>query len=191
MKAIKDKKSVKILYLLKNGTEKWIKCHPVRLEYSQRDDKFRLIAASKAGKRIVNLAKIKKCESMDVTEPLQTKNLDCVMHDKRTVELLLKDERQALERVMMQLSIYEKITEKLDDTTYKIAVTYEVEDEIEIGDPDFVFWTKLKSDRTGAACGTNQKQIKNAEKLWTMSSQRALSGKMRDRDWRNQYVSKR
>lgn len=33
---------------------------------------------------------------------------------------------------MMQLSIYEKITEKLDDTTYKIAVTYEVEDEIEI-----------------------------------------------------------
>ena len=132
LKAIKDKKSVKILYLLKNGTEKWIKCHPVRLEYSQRDDKFRLIAASKAGKRIVNLAKIKKCESMDVTEPLQTKNLDCVMHDKRTVELLLKDERQALERVMMQLSIYEKITEKLDDTTYKIAVTYEVEDEIEI-----------------------------------------------------------
>lgn len=42
LKAIKDKKSVKILYLLKNGTEKWIKCHPVRLEYSQRDDKFRL-----------------------------------------------------------------------------------------------------------------------------------------------------
>ena len=33
---------------------------------------------------------------------------------------------------MMQFSVYEKITEKLDDNTYRVSLTYEAEDEIDI-----------------------------------------------------------
>lgn len=54
------------------------------------------------------------------------------LHDKRKVKLLLKDERQALDRVMIQFSIYEKITEKIDDDNYIFTLSYEAEDEIDI-----------------------------------------------------------
>lgn len=44
------------------------------------------------------------------------------MHDKRTVELLVKDERQALERVMMQFSIYQKDAERIEENSYRITL---------------------------------------------------------------------
>lgn len=129
LSALRSKTSLRVLYQLKNGSKKWINCNPVRLEYSLRDDKFRLISASKSKVNTINISKIIECETNGSFKDEDVREL---LHDKRTVELLLKDERQALERVMMQFSVYEKITEKLDDNTYKIALTYEAEDEIEI-----------------------------------------------------------
>lgn len=129
LSAIRSKNSLRVLYLLKNGTEKWMTCNPIRLEYSLRDDKFRLISASKSRVNTINLSKIIDCEIGDIFIEDDIKE---VLHDKRTVEFLLKDERQALERVMMQFSVYEKIAEKLDDNTYRVNLTYEAEDEIDI-----------------------------------------------------------
>lgn len=129
LSALRSKTSLRILYQLKNGSEKWISYNPVRLEYSLRDDKFRLISASKSRVNTINISKIIECET---NGSFKNEDVRDLLHDKRTVELLLKDERQALERVMMQFSVYEKITEKMDDNTYKIALTYETEDEIDI-----------------------------------------------------------
>ena len=129
LSALKDNRTLRVLYSLKNGAEKWMNCNPVRLEYSLRDDKFRLISASKSKVNTINIAKIIQCEIGETFDMVEVKEL---LHDKRTVELLLKDERQALERVMMQFSVYEKITEKLDDNTYRVSLTYEAEDEIDI-----------------------------------------------------------
>ena len=129
LSALKDNRTLRALYSLKNGAEKWMNCNPVRLEYSLRDDKFRLISASKSKVNTINIAKIIQCEIGETFDMVEVKEL---LHDKRTVELLLKDERQALERVMMQFSVYEKITEKLDDNTYRVSLTYEAEDEIDI-----------------------------------------------------------
>ena len=129
LSAVNSKKSIRLLYSLKNGTEKWMTCNPIRLEYSLRDDKFRLISVSKSRINTFNLSKIIDCE---IGDTFFKDNIKKGLHDKRTVELLLKDERQALERVMMQFSVYEKITEKLDDNTYRVSLTYEAEDEIDI-----------------------------------------------------------
>lgn len=129
LSALKDNRTLRVLYSIKNGAEKWMNCNPVRLEYSLRDDKFRLISASKSKVNTINIAKIIQCEIGETFDMVEIKEL---LHDKRTVELLLKDERQALERVMMQFSVYEKITEKLDDNTYRVSLTYEAEDEIDI-----------------------------------------------------------
>ena len=129
LSALKDNRTLRVLYSIKNGAEKWMNCNPVRLEYSLRDDKFRLISASKSKVNTINIAKIIQCEIGERFDMVEVKEL---LHDKRTVELLLKDERQALERVMMQFSVYEKITEKLDDNTYRVSLTYEAEDEIDI-----------------------------------------------------------
>ena len=139
--ALRNKKSLRVLYKLKNGSEKWMNCNPVRLEYSLRDDKFRLISSFKSKVNTLNISKIIECEEVGFFEELDIKRL---LHDKRTVELLLKDERQALERVMMQFSVYEKVTEKLDDNTYRLSLTYETEDEIDIIIRVLSFGTNLK-----------------------------------------------
>lgn len=94
LSALKDKRALRVLYPLKNGSEKWMTCNPIRLEYSLCDDEFRLISASKSRVNTINLAKIIQCEIGETFEEVEVKEL---LHDKRTVELLLKDERQALE----------------------------------------------------------------------------------------------
>jgi predicted DNA-binding transcriptional regulator YafY len=66
------------------------------------------------------------------------------VHDKRTVELLVKDERQALERVMMQFSIYQKAAERIEENSYRITLTYEAEDEIDLMIRILSFGTSLK-----------------------------------------------
>lgn len=129
LSALKDKRALRILYPLKNGSEKWMNCNPIRLEYSLRDDKFRLISVSKSRVNTINIAKIIQCEIGESFEGVEVKDL---LYDKRSVELSLKDERQALERVMMQFSVYEKITEKVDSNLYRVVLTYEAEDEIDI-----------------------------------------------------------
>lgn len=129
LSALKNRRTLRILYPLKNGSEKWMTCNPIRLEYSLRDDKLRLISASKSRVNTINLSKIIECEVGNTFKDVEAKEL---LHDKRTVELLLKDERQALERVMMQFSVYEKVTEKVEDDTYRFILTYEAEDEIDI-----------------------------------------------------------
>jgi len=44
----------------------------------------------------------------------------------------LKNERKALERVMLHFSHFEKETEKLDNMHYRITVKYDKDDETEI-----------------------------------------------------------
>lgn len=129
LSAIKSKSSVKVLYRLKSGSKKWLNCNPIRLEYSLRDDKFRLISATNSKVNTINISRIEECV---VVGTFAENIIKAELHDKRSVELILKDERQALERVMMQFSIYEKVTEKMEDDTYKLTLKYEAEDEIDI-----------------------------------------------------------
>lgn len=129
LSAIKKQLSVRVHYILKNGKKEWRTCHPVRIEYSQRDNKFRLISVLRSKVQTMNIAKIEECE---LGERFDDHELMTDLHDKRTVELLLKDERQTLERVMLQFSIYEKETKKIDEGHYRILLTYEAEDEIDL-----------------------------------------------------------
>lgn len=129
LSAIKNHRAVRILYRLKNGSDIWIFCKPVRLEYSLQDDKFRVISLEKTDTRIINLAKVMLCQ---LGETFESNGNDIEIYEKHMVELLLKNERNTLERAMLQFSIYEKVTERLDDDTYKILLKYEAEDETEL-----------------------------------------------------------
>lgn len=129
LSAVKSKSCVKVLYQLRNGNEKWLRCHPVRMEYSLRDDKFRLIYTSKSGVHTIKLSNIVVCE---VCGSFAGEEMNEKLRDQRVVELLLKDERQALNRVMMQFSIYKKETVKINQDTYRFILTYEAEDEIDL-----------------------------------------------------------
>ena len=102
---------------------------PKRLEYSEKDDKFRLVGYG-SRHRFVNLARIIRCEryNSQVQYPADTSEAA----EKKTVELELTEERNALERVLMHFAHFEKQAERLDGQRYRIRITYSRDDETEM-----------------------------------------------------------
>lgn len=106
---------------------------PYRLEYSSKDDKFRLIATGEGCINnqpvTMNLARIKEVRLMghypgELYEPPKPNNKEIV------VELI--NERNCLERFMLHFSHLEKEAEKIDNTHYRITMKYDRDDETEI-----------------------------------------------------------
>ena len=108
---------------------------PEKLEYSSKDDKFRLIAHSSRGTlymiRLASIREVSLAEKVTPGEKQTVVRKDAAVR-KETVVLELVDERNALERAMIHFSDLEKETVRLDDTHYSITLRYRREDETEI-----------------------------------------------------------
>ena len=108
---------------------------PEKLEYSSKDDKFRLIAHSSRGTlymiRLASIREVSLAEKVTPGEKQTAVRKDAAVR-KETVVLELVDERNALERAMIHFSDLEKETVRLDDTHYRIMLRYRREDETEI-----------------------------------------------------------
>ena len=102
---------------------------PQRLEYSEKDDKFRL-AGYGFQHLFINLARITQCKPYN-GKVLYTEHPP-EPPKKKTVELELVNERNALERVLMHFAHFEKQAERLDVRRYRIRITYNQEDETEM-----------------------------------------------------------
>lgn len=104
-------------------------CTPVRLEYSAKDDKFRLLAKHRGKRIIINVGRIFQCE---MGEPMRDKPLQAQNRKLQPLVMELEDRRNALERVMLHFSHLEKETVRLDDWHYRLTVWYDKDDESEI-----------------------------------------------------------
>jgi len=102
---------------------------PHRLEYSAKDDKFRLETTGERGAAYINLARIVKCE---LREPFDASKSPAPKRHVRTVTFILTDERNALNRVLLNFSDCQKETIRLDSNKYRVVLTYEKDDETEI-----------------------------------------------------------
>ena len=111
------------------GKPMFIRCHPVRLEYSEKDDKFRLVTAGWRSVSTVNLAKIRACVHYTGEKPLDNEVRE-KLYD--IITLKVTDERNALERVMLHFAHFEKQAEKLDRNTYLLKIKYAHDDEPEM-----------------------------------------------------------
>lgn len=127
--AIRHKRWVKLRFEGHNGIPHYWRCVPYKLEYSQKDDKFRLISANKRESLSINLGRIQQCM---VLEPCVDTDYRPKPMKKRILVLELTDERNALERVMLHFSHLDKETERIDDNHYRITLYYEREDEREL-----------------------------------------------------------
>ncbi len=126
--ALREGFGLKIRYAGKRGrhTQTFV---PDRLEYSPKDDKFRLLAHSAWGTPYaVNLARILHAE---LTEPIPDAK-EARPERKRSVTLILTDTRNTLERAMIHFSDLEKETVRLDDLHYRVTLRYRKDDETEI-----------------------------------------------------------
>ena len=129
LSAIRHRRWIRIQFTGHKGLPHYWRCVPYKLEYSAKDDKFRLISANKREALSVNLARITQCV---ILEPCREEDYRPKVMKKRILVLELTDERNALERVMLHFSHLDKQTERLDDRRYKITLYYEREDETEL-----------------------------------------------------------
>lgn len=130
LKAIHEKRYVGIRYTGSKGKKHEGAYLPWKIEYSEKDDKFRVVMISDRGEaQSINVSRISCCELGRAAGP---EELVKPRVNTAQVELELIDERNTLVRAMLHFSDLEKETERLDDMRYKVRLTYRVEDETEI-----------------------------------------------------------
>lgn len=129
LQAIAEKRRVEISFLNNKNDNMRKKYLPMQIEYSAKDDKFRLKAVYGSSLHYVNVARIKECRLLeqDAAEICEQK-----APERCKLTALLTDERNALERAMLHFSHLEKTTERLDEKHYKLHLTYDKSDAIEM-----------------------------------------------------------
>ena len=100
---------------------------PRYLEYSEKDDRFRLIADGRKRRWTVNLCRIADCAPAytDVEMPLWPPKMESVTFE-------VENRRNAMHRVLMHFSHLEKETKRLDERHYRVTLKYDRQDETEM-----------------------------------------------------------
>ena len=127
--AIQEKRRLSIQFTSHRGHEHKWNCVPYKLEYSSKDDKFRLITLSTPNRTSINLHRITGCKLGEKFDAVKYSRFN---PEKRTLILEVTDERNALERVMLHFSHLEKQTVRIGENRYQLSMLYEPEDETEI-----------------------------------------------------------
>ncbi len=127
--AIRKKRMLAVEYVSGKGRPHYFRCIPYRIEYSEKDDKFRLITQPDRRGNVINIARIVKCRILETEAP------EGVLPPEKQIDsftALLYDERNAVERALIHFSHFEKTAEQLDDMTYRLKVKYDRRDETEV-----------------------------------------------------------
>lgn len=139
LKAIKEQRYVEISYTSPKGSPTVHKCVPCRLEYSVKNDRFRLMAVdtTKRGAHRLLQLNLGRITDITLTDEVQKKkiNLNHIIkrsYYKEPVKLIIKNQRNALERAMLQFASYEKHTRKIGDDTYECLIYYNKNVETEL-----------------------------------------------------------
>ena len=129
LEAVKTRRRVQVDFTRHHSRRNLWNVVPYRLEYSQADDKFRLLCRSGRQERILNL---KRLVSGRLLEPVSPVEYPEPVPENETVTLEITDERNALERAMLQFSYLAKKTERMGENTYRMTLQYRKDDETEL-----------------------------------------------------------
>ncbi len=130
LSAIKNRQALSIDATTRKGNVTHMVVIPEQLEYSEKDDKFRLFNSGCRYGETVNLARIVHCKPY--LKPFSVSPLRKTTPKIKTVEFELTDERNALERVLLHFAHFEKQAERLDENKYRVTVKYNKDDETEM-----------------------------------------------------------
>ncbi len=130
LEAVKTHRRVRVEFVSHRNKHNIWDVIPYRLEYSATDDKFRLLCHSRRTKNMtLNLNRISACSLMATFDP-DDHPVPLLKNESITLEIL--NERNVLERAMLQFSYLAKQTERIGDKTYRMTLQYRPEDEIEL-----------------------------------------------------------
>ncbi|MDE7340786.1 MAG: WYL domain-containing protein [Lachnospiraceae bacterium] len=139
LQAQKNRQYVDIDYNSPNGNRVHHHYVPARLEYSVKNDKFRLLALKNTGSgktrlELLNIARIRSVQSMDKTlsSSIDLNALIQGSYYKEPLKLQIVNKRNALERAMLHFANYEKNTSRIDENTYECLIYYNQNMETEL-----------------------------------------------------------
>jgi hypothetical protein len=127
MQGISERKKLLITYKTRSGRIRKRLYIPVKLEYSAKDDKFRLETADSRYVSYLSVARIMCCEIRESYDVLPTPK-----RNEKTVHFEITDERNALSRILLHFSDCKKETKRVSEKTYDVTLHYEEQDETEI-----------------------------------------------------------
>ena len=129
LRALREKRKLRVRFHGHSGLRHSYLCIPYRLEYSAKDDKFRLLTAHRGKPLTVNLSRIYGAE---LAEPWEEREYRQPREWEQTLVMEVYDLRNALERAMLHFSDLEKETEKLEEGRYRVRMRYRQSDETEL-----------------------------------------------------------
>ncbi len=137
--AMKTKHLVDIDYNSPRGNRVHHHYLPCRLEYSIKNDKFRLFAVGKnrpdrQRAEILNVGRMQDVTELDeaLGHPVDINALIRKSYYKEPLRLRIINRRNALERAMLHFANYEKNTTKIDEDTYECLIYYNQKMETEL-----------------------------------------------------------
>lgn len=131
LQAQKNRQYVDIDYQSPSGRRLHHYYVPARLEYSVKNDKFRILALHHTGNRgmRLELLNVSRIQSVRLTGETLSPGFDlnAIIRDsyyKEPLKLQIVNKRNALERAMLHFANYEKNTKKIDENTYECLIYY-------------------------------------------------------------------
>lgn len=128
LSAMKNGQNLKIEMLNRNGNTVYAGCKPEKLEYSEKDDKFRLVASGCRFIKTININRITKCRIYTGDTVIKSAPPEPAYE---WVTLKVKEERNTLERCLMHFAHFEKRAERADDH-YLLHIKFNRDDEPEM-----------------------------------------------------------
>lgn len=118
-------------FIIKNKNDKFsrLTAQPEYIEYSEKDDKFRVGISGFRYGNTINIGRILSCKRSKNSFPIKTEKRMRAM-DK--VVLDVTDDRNALERVLLHFAHFAKEAERIDENHYRITIEYDRDDETEM-----------------------------------------------------------
>lgn len=140
--AFRTDTSLYVKFIGKTGLEHEVYGKPENLEYSTKDDKFRLFLDTSGNdiypKTEINLARILDCSEWKESSKVEMEKKEQWEEEKeeelerRFLSVIITDERNALNRAMLQFSYLQKETTRIDEVHYSMVIYYDKNDETEI-----------------------------------------------------------
>lgn len=130
LEAVKTHRKVQVIFDSHKGKHNNWTVIPYRLEYSSTDDKFRLLCHSEKWRnRTLNLSRISYVRLWGTFDP---DDYPVPELTNESVTLEITNERNTLERAMLQFSYLAKRTERIGEKTFRMTLNYRQEDETEL-----------------------------------------------------------
>ena len=132
--AIRNEQILRIRYEARTGRVTKLTIRPQYLEYSVKNNCFRLlcevVGKNRTQKHILRISRMREAEVSD-----EDPNEELLAYEEKEPEkitLLIRDQRNAVERIMLQFADYRKNTVRLEDNTYRCEIFYDKDDETEL-----------------------------------------------------------